>query len=146
MLKQIIADRIKKEGPISFRDFMEMALYYPGYGYYASADTEIGGCGDFYTSSHVHPVFGALIGKQIAEMWEVMEKPNSFHIIEMGAGRGYLAHDPMGKAFRQRTMGGGHSFRRTLRPSRSRRRHPQPSLRPRTQLERPARVALNAER
>jgi SAM-dependent MidA family methyltransferase len=93
MLKQIITDRIKKEGSISFRDFMEMALYHPGYGYYASADTEIGGRGDFYTSSHVHPVFGALIGKQIAEMWEVMKRPSSFHVIEMGAGRGYLAHD-----------------------------------------------------
>jgi SAM-dependent MidA family methyltransferase len=93
MLKQIIADRISREGAISFRDFMEMALYYPEYGYYTSADTEIGCRGDFYTSSHVHPVFGALIGKQIAEMWEVMGKPESFHIIEMGAGRGYLAHD-----------------------------------------------------
>ena len=93
MLKQIIADRIRREGAISFRDFMEMALYYPEYGYYTSANTEIGGRGDFYTSSHVHPVFGALIGKQIAEMWEVMGKPDGFHIIEMGAGRGFLAHD-----------------------------------------------------
>ena len=93
MLKKIIADRIKQEGPISFRDFMEMALYYPGYGYYTAADTEIGCRGDFYTSSHVHPVFGALVGKQIAEMWEVMGKPDGFHVIEMGAGRGYLASD-----------------------------------------------------
>ena len=93
MLKQIIAERIRREGAISFRDFMEMALYYPEYGYYTSADTEIGCRGDFYTSSHVHPVFGALIGRQIAEMWEVMGKPDSFHIIEMGAGRGFLAHD-----------------------------------------------------
>lgn len=93
MLKQIIADRIKREGPISFRDFMQMALYYPEYGYYTSADTEIGCRGDFYTSAHVHPVFGALIGKQIAEMWEVMGKPDGFHIIEMGAGKGHLAHD-----------------------------------------------------
>ena len=72
---------------------MEMVLYYPEYGYYTSADTEIGCRGDFYTSSHVHPVFGALIGKQIAEMWEVMGKLDSFHIIEMGAGRGFLSHD-----------------------------------------------------
>ena len=93
MLKQIIAERIRREGAISFRDFMEMALYYPEYGYYTSANTEIGCRGDFYTSSHVHPVFGALIGKQIAEMWEVMGKPDSFHIIEMGAGRGFLSHD-----------------------------------------------------
>jgi SAM-dependent MidA family methyltransferase len=93
MLKKIIADRIMQEGPISFRDFMEMALYYPEYGYYTSAATEIGCQGDFYTSAHVHPVFGALVGKQIAEMWEVMGRPAPFHIIEMGAGQGYLAND-----------------------------------------------------
>ncbi len=93
MLQEIIADRIKKEGAISFRDFMEMALYYPDYGYYTSADTEIGRSGDFYTSAHIHPVFGALIGKQIAEMWEAMGRPDSFYIIEMGAGKGYVAHD-----------------------------------------------------
>lgn len=92
-LKEIIADQIKKAGAISFRDFMEMALYYPGYGYYTSAHTKIGRIGDFYTSAHVHPVFGALIGKQIAEMWEAMGKPGSFYIVEIGAGTGYVAHD-----------------------------------------------------
>jgi SAM-dependent MidA family methyltransferase len=93
MLRQLIIDRIKREGPIAFRDFMEMALYYPGCGYYTSAETDIGSRGDFYTSPHVHPVFGALIGRQVEEMWRALEGPEEFHIIEAGAGRGYLAAD-----------------------------------------------------
>jgi SAM-dependent MidA family methyltransferase len=41
----------------------------------------------------VHPVFGALIGRQAEEMWRALEEPEQFHIIEAGAGRGYLAAD-----------------------------------------------------
>jgi SAM-dependent MidA family methyltransferase len=93
MLNHIISDRIKREGPIPFREFMEMALFYPGYGYYTSPQTEIGAGGDFYTSSHIHPVFGAMLGKQIEEMWHSMERPDNFHVLEIGAGKGYLAFD-----------------------------------------------------
>jgi SAM-dependent MidA family methyltransferase len=32
LLSNIIIDRIERDGPLSFRDFMEMALYYPGQG------------------------------------------------------------------------------------------------------------------
>jgi SAM-dependent MidA family methyltransferase len=88
-----ITEKIKKEGPITFETFMEMALYEPGLGYYASERTEIGKAGDFYTSPHLHPVFGAMIGRQIEEMWEVMKKPSDFTILEIGAGAGYLCKD-----------------------------------------------------
>ncbi len=93
MLKEIIIERIRREGPLSFRDFMEMALFYPEYGYYTSPTTEIGIKGDYYTSPHLHWIFGVMVGRQIEEMWEFMGKPQDFTIIEMGAGRGYLAED-----------------------------------------------------
>lgn len=92
-LEQKIIEKIRKEGSVTFETFMEIALYEPGLGYYASDKTEIGRAGDFYTSPHLHPVFGALIGKQIEEMWEAMEKPVDFHIIEIGAGAGYMCKD-----------------------------------------------------
>ena len=92
-LQQKIIDRIKKEGPITFKTFMEMALYEPELGYYTSQKTRIGRSGDFYTSSHLHPVFGIMIGKQIEEMWEIMNKPSDFQIVEMGSGAGYLCKD-----------------------------------------------------
>ena len=72
---------------------MEMALYEPELGYYNSQNTKIGRAGDFYTSSHLHPIFGMMIGKQIEEMWEIMEKPSDFQIVEMGTGAGYVCKD-----------------------------------------------------
>mgnify|MGYP001612630235 CR=1 FL=1 len=92
-LQQKIILRINKEGPISFKTFMEMALYEPELGYYTSQNTKIGRAGDFYTSSHLHPIFGMMLGKQIEEMWEIMGKPSLFQIVEMGSGAGYLCKD-----------------------------------------------------
>jgi len=93
LLQQKIIRRIKSEGPITFKNFMEMALYEPELGYYSSEKTRIGRSGDFYTSSHLHPTFGMMIGKQIEEMWEIMNKPSVFQIVEMGSGAGYLCKD-----------------------------------------------------
>lgn len=87
-----IRDKIMREGPITFETFMEMALYYPGLGYYSSEDTEIGKAGDYYTSPHLHPVFGAMLGRQVEEMWQFMGR-GDFTVVEMGAGRGYLCKD-----------------------------------------------------
>jgi len=93
MLKKVIGKRIINEGPISFEEFMSMALYYPELGYYSNPDAVIGKEGDFYTSPHLHPIFGALICRQLIEMWELMGRPSAFHAIEMGAGAGYLCKD-----------------------------------------------------
>lgn len=92
-LQQKIIEKIKSEGPINFETFMEMALYYPGLGYYTKDSTKIGRTGDFYTSPHLHSIFGAMIGRQMEEMWMIMGMPEIFHIVEMGAGMGYLAKD-----------------------------------------------------
>lgn len=92
-LEQAIASRIKSGGPIPFSEFMAEALYHPGLGYYTSPDTEIGKAGDFYTSPHLSPIFGALMGRQVDEMWHIMRKPSVFTIVEPGAGRGYLTLD-----------------------------------------------------
>src|SRR5688500_17965933 len=91
-LTDIIIQRIKKEGPIGFCDFMEMALYYPEYGYYSSSHEKIGKAGDFYTSSSLTPVFGAMIARQLEEMWHILGEQH-FTIVEYGAGTGLLCHD-----------------------------------------------------
>jgi SAM-dependent MidA family methyltransferase len=92
LLSEIIIARIQKEGPISFRDFMEMALYYPELGYYNAAQDKIGANGDFYTSANLTAAFGAMIAKQIEEMWQTLEQ-KPFKIVEYGAGTGLLCHD-----------------------------------------------------
>jgi SAM-dependent MidA family methyltransferase len=92
MLAEIIVEKIKREGPVSFHDFMEMSLYYPESGYYTSINDKIGKNGDFYTSSSLTSIFGVMIGKQIEEMWEIAGM-EPFTIIEYGAGTGLLCHD-----------------------------------------------------
>ena len=92
MLSEIIRQRIGEEGPVSFHDFMEMCLYYPKYGYYTSLKDKIGMNGDFYTSSSICSVFGAMIGRQLEEMWTLTGK-KEFTIVEYGAGTGMLCHD-----------------------------------------------------
>src|SRR3989304_4656596 len=57
-LSEIIIKEIQKNGPLSFRDFMEMALYYPELGYYTSSKNKIGKKGDFYTSPNLSATFG----------------------------------------------------------------------------------------
>ncbi len=72
---------------------MEMALYHPQDGYYMRNNTKIGKAGDFYTSSHLHSIFGAMLGRQMEEMRDFLGSEEVFHIIEMGAGMGYIAKD-----------------------------------------------------
>lgn len=92
-LKQKIIEKIKQSGPINFETFMEMALYHPEDGYYMRDSAVIGKDGDFYTSPHLHPIFGAMLGRQMLEMYDFLETPEKFNIVEMGAGMGYLAKD-----------------------------------------------------
>lgn len=91
-LSDLIVQRIHQEGPISFRDFMEMALYYPELGYYSSYDSKIGADGDFYTSANLSDAFGAMIARQIEEMWQNLDQ-KPIKIVEYGAGTGLLCHD-----------------------------------------------------
>ena len=91
-LTELIKEKIKSEGPISFHDFMEESLYHPGSGYYSSTGVKIGMRGDYYTSPFLTPVFGKLIGKQLEEMWILLNK-KPFTIVEYGAGTGILCRD-----------------------------------------------------
>jgi len=91
-LRQIIEEEIKGEGPLTFARFMEICLYHPQYGYYSSGRACRGREGDYYTSPTVHPIFGALMGKQMAQMWRIMGA-GVFEVVEMGGGEGYLCLD-----------------------------------------------------
>ncbi len=92
-LIKVIKDRINKNGSISFRDFMDMALYYPELGYYTSPKVKIGGYGDFYTASELDRAFGELLAKQFIQIYNEKVKERPFQIVEIGAGKGYLAYD-----------------------------------------------------
>ncbi len=88
---------IEAEGSICFADFMQVAVYHPTGGYYTGARA-IGAAGDYFTSPAAHPVFGALIAVQLHRMWQVLDSPSAFDVIEMGAGDGLLAAEVAGHA------------------------------------------------
>ena len=92
LLKNLIIEEVNKKGKIPFAGFMQMALYYPKYGYYNSDKERVGRFGDYYTSPTVHRIFGELIAKQLEEMWRIMGK-ETFTIVEMGANKGWLCCD-----------------------------------------------------
>ena len=91
-LEKIIRDKIRSEGPLSFHDFMEMALYYPELGYYTSETEKFGKFGDYYTAPHLSAVYGNLVAKQLEEMWQLCGKKD-FTVVEYGAGTGALCVD-----------------------------------------------------
>jgi SAM-dependent MidA family methyltransferase len=78
--------RIREQGPLPFRDYMEEVLLV----YYGSSENPIGRTGDYYTSADLDPVFGQLLAKQFLQ-WS--QQSDRFSIIELGAGKGLLARD-----------------------------------------------------
>jgi SAM-dependent MidA family methyltransferase len=90
---ELLHERIARDGPISFRDYMAAALYDPAHGYYGSGRAAIGRGGDFFTNVSVGPLFGQLLARQFAEMWERLGRPADFSIVEQGAHRGDFARD-----------------------------------------------------
>ena len=87
-----IRRRIASNGPITFAEFMDAALYWPGGGYY-SVGEPFGASGDYYTSPMAHPAFGALLSLQLFQMWQQLDRPASFTVVELGAGDGLLCRD-----------------------------------------------------
>ena len=92
-LGEIIRAEIRKSGPISFARFMEQALYHPDHGYYATGRAAIGRSGDYFTNVSVGPLFGTLLAAQFIEIWEQLERPSDFVIVEQGAQDGQFAYD-----------------------------------------------------
>lgn len=90
-LEQLICERIQREGPLSFADYMRLALYEPHYGYYVTGPARMGWEGrDYFTSSDVTPLFAHCMGRQLLALWEQLARPTPFIVVEQGAGRGDL--------------------------------------------------------
>jgi len=90
-LEQKLFARIERDGPITFRDFMQAALYDSEHGYYSTSRLKIGADGDYYTSSNLHPAFGATLSRAFIQLWNNSTEPLT--VVEFGAGTGQLAQD-----------------------------------------------------
>ena len=86
-----IKAEILASGPMTFARFMEMALYHPALGYYATGLRGPGHEADFLTAPESHPIFGWAMAAQVEEAWDRLGRPSQFTIREYGAGTGALA-------------------------------------------------------
>ena len=71
---------------ISFARYMELVLYEPGLGYYASGARKLSAGGDFVTAPELSPLFGRTLARQVAQLLQPGDA-----ILEFGAGSGVLA-------------------------------------------------------
>ena len=82
-----------QKGWISFAEFMHLALYAPGLGYYSAGSQKFGdsknGGGDFVTAPQISPLFAQTLSNQIAQVLNITHGS----ILELGAGTGKLAAD-----------------------------------------------------
>jgi SAM-dependent MidA family methyltransferase len=74
-------------GIISFRRYMELALYAPGLGYYSAGSVKFGPHGDFTTAPELSSLFSSCVARQCAEILGTLGGV----ILEFGAGSGALA-------------------------------------------------------
>jgi len=87
-LKDLIQNRISSEGPIPFEVFMEMALYHPNLGFFASDRLRSEKAGDFLTSPEVSGLFGETLAVYVSGERQRIGEP--FQLVEVGAGSGSL--------------------------------------------------------
>jgi len=88
-LEELLVARIRRYGPITFAEYMRECLYHPVQGYYSQPEAQR--LADYYTSVNVNPIFGRLLARQFAEMWEKLGRPREFLLVEAAAGIGRLA-------------------------------------------------------
>ena len=101
-LQSILDERIAATGGITVAEYMELALYHPRYGYYASRAQRSGRGGDFYTSVDAGPLFGACIAQFLnARFHQLTNSPTTFDVVEAAAGNGRLSRDILDTAQRE---------------------------------------------
>ena len=98
-LEQQIELQIRASGPISVATYMGLCLTHPTRGYYRAREP-IGSRGDFITAPEISQMFGELIGFWLVNLWQQMNEPKAFALLELGPGRGTLMADILRTACR----------------------------------------------
>ena len=89
-LQALITQTIEAAGgALSFADYMRMALYQPGLGYYSAGNHKIGQGGDFITAPEISPLFSHCL----ATTCRSVLTQTSGDILELGPGTGKMAAD-----------------------------------------------------
>ena len=84
--------RIERDGPIGFRDWMQIALYDESEGYYSrSGQVRQGRAGDYRTAPETSPLFAAAFARYFSQLFAELNSPSSWTIFEPGASSGEFA-------------------------------------------------------
>ncbi len=90
-LTAVIRERMgARGGYLPFDEFMDLALYAPGLGYYVAGAQKFGAGGDFVTAPEISPLFSRCLANQCAEILGVL---GGGDILELGPGSGLMACD-----------------------------------------------------
>ncbi|MCG6968207.1 MAG: SAM-dependent methyltransferase [Gammaproteobacteria bacterium] len=95
-LIQLIRERIVAAGgQISFADYMSLALYAPGLGYYSAGNQKFGKGGDFVTAPEISPLFSQCVARQCQQVFSQLDARHGQApvILEVGGGSGIMAAD-----------------------------------------------------
>jgi len=90
-LSERLRERIQREGPISFCDWMKAALYDETEGYYCRAGQRWGRAGDYRTSPERSILFAATFARYFAKLYRELNSPPEWFLVELGAGAGDFA-------------------------------------------------------
>lgn len=89
-LRERIRLEIEQNGPMPFDRYMEIALYDPTEGFFASGRLRSARDGDFLTSPEVSPLFGQRIAHYVEATWKRLGRPAGLSVCDVGAGSGSL--------------------------------------------------------
>jgi SAM-dependent MidA family methyltransferase len=91
VLAEKLRERIKREGPITFCEWMRAALYDEAEGYYRRAHKIWGREGDYRTSPERSELFAATFARYFAALHQQLGKPQTMALVEIGGGAGDFA-------------------------------------------------------
>jgi len=97
-LQEVLAQRIRRQGPLTLADYIVEVLTHPEFGYYMTRDpfgTPQHTGGDFITAPEISQIFGELVGLWCVDHWQRCGQPNPCYLIELGPGRGTLLADAL---------------------------------------------------
>jgi SAM-dependent MidA family methyltransferase len=93
-----LRERITREGPISFHDWMQAALYDERDGYYSRPGLiRQGRAGDYRTAPETSPLFADTFADYFMKSYFDLGAPSQWTIFEVGAGTGEFARGVLGR-------------------------------------------------
>jgi SAM-dependent MidA family methyltransferase len=86
----------RRQGRLSFCEFVDDALFHPRWGYYATGSVRFGTGGHYDTYPlALSPLFGEMVAHYAFRVWRRAGSPATFEICELGAGNGQLCLDTL---------------------------------------------------